>query len=316
MPTRPRVLLSLLTEQEELQQIQAEAARTAAVREGVDLEVTYAENNPILQLQQLYRAVNGPAERRPTAVVAHAVAMTGGEGVARTAVQAGIGWVLLGERAPFLDALHREHPSHLVACVYVDNEEVGRMQGRILRALLPSGGSVLCVDGPAMSGVAQNRRRGLETELAGSRVKTVKSVAADWTAAGAERAVASWVRQAADGARPGAIAAQNDEMAAGVARALAAVRPQWATIPITGCDGLPDFGVRLVRDRALAATIVIPPRGGLAVELVAKHMREEPVPYAAAVSPQIYPAIPQIAASGARRTASGTAHAPPAVRPG
>lgn len=300
MSPKHRVLLSLLTEQEESQRMQAEAARVAAAREGVELEVLFADNNPVQQIQQLFRAVSRPAETRPAAMVVQSVAVTGVEGAARAAAQAGIGWVLLSERVPYLEVLRREFPQRYVGCVYVDNEEVGRMQGRIVRALLPAGGSVVSVEGPPMSGAAQGRRKGLERELAGSRLKVMRWIPAEWTAASAERAVGAWLRNAPEGAKPSVIAAQNDDMAAGAAGAIRRGRPAWADVPITGCDGLPDSGQKLVRERVLAATVVIPPRAGIAVEAVAKHLRRQPVPFAGLVTPSVYPGTQEIAALGVR----------------
>jgi ABC-type sugar transport system substrate-binding protein len=292
MSLKPKVLLSLLTDQEEFQRMQADAARSAAMREAIDLEIAFADNSPVVQIQQIYRAVNGPEESRPRAIVIQAVAMTGVEGAARTAVEAGIGWVLLSEGAPYLEALRRDHPLRLVACIAVDNEEVGRLQGRILRALLPSGGRVLCVDGPSMSGATQNRRKGLEAELTPlTQVRIAKTLTADWTVAGAERVLSSWLRHAPEGAKPAAFVAQNDDMAEGVTAAVAKVRPAWADVPVTGCDGLPERGLGLVRERKLAATIIIPPRAGIAVEAVAKHLRGQPVPFAGAVTPHPFPPL-------------------------
>jgi ABC-type sugar transport system substrate-binding protein len=300
MSFRPKVLLSLLTDQEEYQRMQAEAAHSAATREGVDLEILYAQKNPVLQIQQIFRAVSRPEGTRPAVIVVHSVAVTGVEGAARAAVQAGIGWVLLSEKTPYLEALRREFPGPLVGCVYVDNEEVGRIQGRVAKALLPGGGPVVCVEGPPMSGASQHRRKGLERELAGTPVKIVRWIPGDWTLASAERAVGSWIRHATDAARPSLIICQNDEMGAGTAAAIQRNRPDWTDIPITGCDGVPDRGQKMVREGLLAATIAVPPRAGIAVEAAAKHLRRQAVPFASLVMPHPMPSTRELAALGSR----------------
>jgi ABC-type sugar transport system substrate-binding protein len=129
------------------------------------------------------------------------------------------------------------------------------------------------------------RREGLERALSvGTHVKLARTLTADWTGATAERLTAAWLRHATDTARPDLFVAQNDEMAQGVLHALAKERPAWASIPVTGCDGLRESGLALVRARTLAATVVIPPRGGLAVDAIARHLRGEAVPFATAVT--------------------------------
>ena len=40
-------------------------------------------------------------------------------------------------------------------------------------------------------------------------------------------------------------------------------------IRLTGCDGLPEFGQRLVNEGKLAATVIVPSSGAPAMELVA-----------------------------------------------
>jgi ABC-type sugar transport system substrate-binding protein len=300
MSFKSKVLLSLLSYDEDYQRLQAEAAQSAATREGVELEIQYAEKNPVLQIQQIFRAVSRPEGTRPAVIVVHAVAMTGVEGAARAAVQAGIGWMLLNEKTTQLETLRRELPGPLVGCVYVDNEEVGRFQGRIAKALLPSGGPIVCIEGPSMSGAAQSRRKGLERELGASQLKITRWIPGDWTRMGAERAVGAWVRHAAETVKPSLIIAQNDEMGAGTAAALQRHRAGWADLPIIGCDGVPSSGQKMVAEKVLAATIVIPPRAGIAVELAAKHLRKNPVPFSTLVTPHVLPSIRELAAVASR----------------
>jgi GntR family transcriptional repressor for pyruvate dehydrogenase complex len=70
-------------------------------------------------------------------------------------------------------------------------------------------------------------------------------LSADWTTAGGERVVKSWLRlKTNEGRRPAVIVAQNDEMASGARRAALAHDPEWRGVPVLGCDGLPEHRER------------------------------------------------------------------------
>ena len=97
-----RVLVSLLTDQEEFQRLQAADAKATAELHGLDVEVVFAENNGVVQIQQLFRAVHAGPEARPTAIIVETVTGEGLERVARSAVKAGVGWILLNRRVPYL----------------------------------------------------------------------------------------------------------------------------------------------------------------------------------------------------------------------
>ncbi|HEY7516293.1 MAG TPA: hypothetical protein VIC87_17515, partial [Vicinamibacteria bacterium] len=71
--------------------------------------------------------------------------------------------------------------------------------------------------------------------------------------------------------------------AMGVKKALVSVaeavqRPDAARIPVTGVDGNPDVGRRLVDEGALAATIVVPSTGAPAVEHLLKAIATRQIP--------------------------------------
>src|SRR5260370_18916237 len=73
----------------------------------------------------------------------------------------GIGWALLNREASYLGELQRmSKPSF---CVTVDQEEVGRIQGRQFGALLPKGGLVLYILGPSINPVFKVRAAGMES---------------------------------------------------------------------------------------------------------------------------------------------------------
>src|SRR5208283_3607240 len=73
-----------------------------------------------------------------------------------------------------------------------DHEEIGRIQGRQMAALLPKGGSVLYIQGPSESLAAKQRTSGmLETKPIEVQVKLMKG---NWTEASAHKALSSWLR--------------------------------------------------------------------------------------------------------------------------
>jgi len=291
MAGRKLVVVSLLTARQDFQRQQEEDAREAAARAGLELEVLFAENDPGVQIRQLepYTAVLPPD--RPAAFVVETVAAVGFERMARSALEAGIGWVVVSSRAPYLEALRRDFPTALLCSATSDDREIGRIQARHFLSLLPRGGRVLYLEGPSMSAATILRRRMAEEELRGSPVSIVRTVSADWTSAGAEWAVSSFL--ALDEGPEVAfdlLGAQNDEMAMGARAALAARRPQWAG-PFTGCDGLVNGGQRYVREGLLAATVVKPTTAGAGVDLVARSLRGESVPPALALPPRSFPEL-------------------------
>ena len=197
----------------------------------------FAENNAVLQIQQLFRFVHLPEAERPAAIVVETVIGEGLERVARNATSTGIGWVLVNraravprEAAPGAKDLP-------VAMVGTDQEEVGRIQARQFRALLPRGGSVLYVQGPADSVGHGCAGRGLRRRSAPDRVLN-----GDWTEASGEKAVVSWLRlKTSEGIRLDVVGCQNDTMAVGARGAARA--PAWTgRARFIGCDGLPEGG--------------------------------------------------------------------------
>lgn len=294
MAQKPRVLVSLLSEKQEFQKLQAETARATGERLGIDVEVAWAESNPVTQLHQLYDALRAPEGSRPAALVIEPAAVAGLEAAARAAVAAGVGWVLLGDRADVLERLQQESPGKLVCTLGTDNEGIGRLQARIYRALLPRGGRMVHVEGPSFSAAAIHRRKLMQEGLAGSGIEIVKVLTGDWSTASAERAATFWLRLGAKAAAPDLVAAQNDQMAEGVRQAVTALRPDWTGVAYVGVDGLPDGGQRLVREKVLAATIVTPPPTGPAVELVARALRGEQVPPFSLMAPRALPAVEEL----------------------
>ena len=276
---KARVVVSLLTSAQEFQLMQAADARAAGERTGLEVEVVFAENNAIQQIQQLYSFIHAPEDRRPAALLVEAVSSEGMERVARNAVKAGIGWVIQQWRTEYLAALRAQHPKVPIVSVAVDEEEIGTIQARQVRALLPQGGGVLVVQGPIDSASATRRHEGLVSGLRDSGIEIGTAVRGDWTARSAEAAVTSWLRlKSTEGLRVDAVVSQNDSMASGARAAIRASRSEWSTLPFTGCDGLPEGGRRMVASGELTATVIKPTTTGPAVELVARTLRGQAAP--------------------------------------
>ena len=102
-----KVVVALLNEDQEFQQLQAQDAREAGRRLGLEVEVHFAQGHAVVQIQQLFKHIHADASARPAALVVEAAAGEGLERVARNAVKAGIGWVLVNMAPAYLDTLRR-----------------------------------------------------------------------------------------------------------------------------------------------------------------------------------------------------------------
>jgi ABC-type sugar transport system substrate-binding protein len=289
-----RVVVSLLTEDQEFQLLQAEDARATGSRLGFDVDVVFAESHAVVQIQQLFKAIHAPEEERPTAIVVEPAVGEGLERVARNAVQAGIGWILVNIRTAYMDELRTAHPGLPLAMVGTDQPEVGRIQGRQCRALRPDGGRVLLVQGPADSTVTHERSEGFREALGAGF--EVRALSGSWTLASGDKAVMSWLRlKTAETFQPDLVVSQNDAMGVGARRAMATHRPDWARVPYLGCDGLPDGGQKLVAEGAFATTVVTPSNTGPALELLARWREtHELPPREVKLAPVSYPPEGQI----------------------
>ncbi|MFL5619674.1 MAG: substrate-binding domain-containing protein [Gemmatimonadaceae bacterium] len=293
--TKLSVLLSLATADNDYQREQASAAQAAASQAGVDLRVIYAGGDAITQTKQLLAAVQSPAGERPNAIVVHP-AGTSMPHVAKAAVQQNIGWVLVNRAAEYLTELRAVRPTALLAAIELDNMEIGRLQGRQFAALLPTGGTVLYLEGPS-NAVSKDRRAGaLETLPHNIELQSARG---RWTAESGAQALE--IRLGLRGTKvPDLVGSQNDDMALGARRTVEALPPgpqrdQWLSIPYTGVDGVPATGQAWVQQQLLAATIITPALAGLAVELLAKAVRSgQSMPERTLVQPVSYPPVDQL----------------------
>jgi ribose transport system substrate-binding protein len=181
--------------------------------------------------------------------------------------------VLLNRRAAFLDRLPYDYPKLPIFTVSPNDQEIGRVQGRQLRAALLRNARVLLARG-ASGPTAVDREVGLRSTLAGSQIR-VDVLYGSWAFNAASKAFDKHFSMAARRtARLDAIACQNDEIALAAVQALERAatrlqRPELARVAIFGCDGLPDAGQRYVREGKFRATVVVPPTSGAAIRALA-----------------------------------------------
>ena len=292
--TKQSVLLSLVTDDNDYQREQASAAQAAASKAGFDLRVVYAGGDAITQTKQLLAAVQAPAAERPSAIVVEP-AGTSMPHVAKAAVQQGIGWIVANRAAEYVGELRTFRPGVPVAALAIDNVEVGRLQGRQFAALLPGGGTVLYLEGPAIDVSKQRRAGTLETLPPNIELQSARG---RWTAESGAQALQ--IRLGLRGAKlPDLVGSQNDDMAMGARKTVEALpagpqRDQWLSIPYTGVDGVPATGQAWVQQQLLVATIITPPLAGLGIELLAKALGGQSIPERTLVPPTSYPPVEQL----------------------
>src|SRR5438309_7639410 len=210
-------LVALTTNDNDYQIEQAQSAQQMARRLGTEVQIVYADNDAITQSTQILKAIQAAEDKRPDAVVFEPVGGTALPQVARAAASAGIGWAVLNRDAAYIPEL-RKSSSAPVFGVSSNHLEIGRIQGRQFAALLPHGGAILYIQGPAENLAAKQRTFGMyETKPADVQVKLMK---AQWTEASAYRTVSSWLRlSTSQQTHLDLIAAQDDSMALGARKA-------------------------------------------------------------------------------------------------
>ena len=291
-----RIVVSLITEDNDFQMEQAAAAEEAAGKFGVTLDVLYADGDSIQQSQQILTFVQSSKDQRPDGIILEPVGGTALPQVARAAVASGIGWVILNRELAYLKDLRRDFAVPIFA-VSSDNLEIGRIQAKQLSALLPNGGSVLYIQGPSESDASKLRIQGLnQNKASGIQLKTMK---ANWTEAGAYNAVTAWLRlSTSQQAHIDVIAAQNDAMAAGAKKAFQQFasdgegRNRWIEAPFVGVDGVPTTGQAWVRNGMLAATVIAPPLAGIALEMLVHAIQTGTAPPEfTLIAPESFPSL-------------------------
>src|SRR5579864_872630 len=303
---RLSILLSLTNNDNDYQQEQAEAAEKAGRRLGVDVKIIHANNDAVAQSQQLLQYVQDSEVARPDAIMFEPAGGTAFPQVARAAAASGIGWVVLNHEVDYIVQLRRTFKVPVFA-ISSDHEAVGRIQGQQFAALLPNGGKMLYIEGPANSSAAKERTMGMnQTKPVNIQVKSMR---ANWTEESAYKTVSSWLRlRTSQESHIDLVGAQDDSMAMGARKAFSEIaeadRARWMKVPITGCDGMPKTGQAWVRNGTLAATVFIRQNTDLAIEMLVEALKSGVMPAERKVTePESVPSLTDLTANGKRRGA-------------
>ena len=283
---------------------QEAAAKATAERLGVELQVLNAEMDSLDQSQQLLKFVQAPPESRPDAIILEPVSETGLPSVAEAAVSSGIGWVVSNARVDYLEGLRR-NAKVPVFLVSQDHVEVGRIQGRQIGAMLPQGGSVLYLRGPAMNSLATRRFEGIDS----GKPKNVelKSVKVQVTADSSYNAVCSWLSFAtvkADGTQM--IVSQNADFIFGAKKAFetntsGAERAKWLALPCAAA-GVPSQVKPLVDQGVLRAAVATPVTMEITLEMLVRALAQRSQPAEKTfVEAHSYPSLEELAKKGAAK---------------
>ena len=254
---------------------QAAAARETALQLGGEVEILHADNDAVTQSRQVLEIVQSRAQSKPDAILFEPLTTTGLVRAAEAAVGAGIGWVVLNSDVDYLERLRGINSKVPVFGVTRDHTEIGRIQGRQFAALLPNGGTVLYVQGPANNSAAVQRTAGLEsTKPANIQIKALRS---NWEEASAHQAVRAWLRLSTNRTVPiGLVGCQYDGMARGARKAFEELpdreRDRWLSLPFTGVDGLAAEGKVWVDQGIMAATVVSLTTTQVAVQMLVRAM--------------------------------------------
>lgn len=254
---------------------QEAVVRNTAERLGVDLLVLNANSDAIAQSQQLLEIIQSNRSR-PDGIIIEPVTNAGLPRVAEAAVASGIGWVISNADVDYAEALRSEARAP-VFTVSQNHAEIGRVQGRQFGALLPRGGSVLYLRGPAANYLASRRVEGMESVIPpGIQMKTLKI---QWTSDSAYASVGAWLRlpsvRAAD---THLVAAQNTDFVLAARAAFRdhidpGEREKWLAVPCIGAGVLSQVKP-LLDDGTLAAAAVTSVTMDAALEMLVDALQK------------------------------------------
>jgi ABC-type sugar transport system substrate-binding protein len=282
---------------------QVKAANAAGARLGVELEVLSADMDPVLQSQQLLGFVQSRSEK-PDAILVEPVSAVGLPRVAEAAVAAHIAWVVSNAQVDYISAL-RKKAKVPVFLISQDHVEIGRLQARQIAALLPEGGGVLYLRGPAMSSIAQRRFEGID----GGKPRNVELKSIKVQGSGAESAttaICSWLSLSMG--KPEAtqlIVAQNADFILGARKAFETNtserdRSKWLKIPCVGA-GLPVQMTPLVEQGVLRAAVLTSLTMDAALDMLVRALTQRTQPREATyVEAHSYPALDDLVKKRAR----------------
>ena len=127
--SRLRFLLSLITRENDYQREQADSAMQSAERLGVDLEVIYADNDGVIQSQQLLKVIQSGTTSHPDGIMIEPAGATALPQVARAAAGAGIAWVVINREADYITDIRRSYAVPIFS-VGANQQAVGNIQAR------------------------------------------------------------------------------------------------------------------------------------------------------------------------------------------
>jgi ABC-type sugar transport system substrate-binding protein len=284
-----RITLALVDANNPFQRLLQRDAEAAAHRAGLALDTLFTTESLTDHLATLRRLLVDPATR-PDALLVMAVRDQGLARIVHEAAAAGVHWVFLNPVLDELDPIRQQFPEAVIATVCPDEVEAGRVQGRQMRALARPGQRVLYIQGNPRSLTSRLRTEGMKEASAGAGFEVLLG-GGDWDPAQAAQTVHEWLRLAVGGRRPfDLVSCQNDHLATGVLEALAAAAAESGQkdlqrIPVTGLDGAPEIGRRMVEEGRLKATVVLPRVAGPAVEIVGRLLGEGQRPAAVVTFP-------------------------------
>lgn len=288
-----KILISLTTRDNDYQRAQATSVESIAKRMGAQIEIVYADNDPVNQSQQILAAI----QRKNcdiTAVITEPVG-TGMVQVAEAAAKAGIAWGVLNRDIDYAARLQQACKVPVFE-VGVDQEAVGHIHAAQLAKLVPGGGSVLYIEGPAAGSAAKLRTQGTMAKKP-SNVE-LKILKGNWTEESGQKTVASWLKLSTSKSTGFvAVVAQDDAMAIGARKAFSALtdpneRSGWLSLAHIGCDGLPETGQQFVRRGQLTATVIYPLVAGIALEMyLTAKASGKPILERTLAAPTSYPEI-------------------------
>jgi ABC-type sugar transport system substrate-binding protein len=266
---RRTIGLFLLARQNEYQRLHQVSAAAMAQQLKVPLDVHFCESDAVIQTKQIYGFIHA---NPPGSVLVVESVVDALEPVARHAALAGMGWFLLHRVVAYMDRLRHEFPALPIGTVTSDQKEIGRIQGRHFMALLSGNGTVLYVQGPSGSSISADRFAGMKEIIEPTQIR-YHLVRGDWSEESGETAVSKWLEEHHARTELQLVGCQNDAMAVGALRALARGAVSYglqglSTLPVTGVDGNAEYGIPLVDRKRLAATVIMPPATGQAVQLI------------------------------------------------
>jgi len=289
------------------QREQAKAAQEAAGRFGAQLHVLYAGDDAVAQSQQLLDLLQSPSAK-PDAILVEPLTITGLVRVAEVAIAKRVGWVALNSDVNYIERL-RATSDVPVFSVTRDHVEIGHIQARQCAALLPHGGMVLYIQGPATSSAAAQRTSGMET-LKPSNIQ-IKMLRCQWSETSAHHVISNWLQLSTSRATDiDLVCCQYDGIAKGAKKAFQALAsmPEYERFSHTrfmGVDGLPDEGRAWVDEGTLAATVVAPVTTRDAIELLVYAFKHNMQPAERTfIASTSYPSLEQLAALSHRKNLS------------